>query len=187
MTEGRQVDLKRRVSSSWLNRFLHRWPSHSPRNHPPGQDCRRQQHKPGEKSSHHPQQRLHHINDWNQHNCPTSSYSFYFQTFSLFKKGMWTMIVHWQLLGCIIIIQQAPCFKLCLVLWKQQLRVLHHHQESQRSLTLMALCSEDLYTFLNSVLMSCRSSSDRVTMILVRVDSSVPQPWQQHTRAYTLL
>lgn len=147
MTEGRQVDLKRRVSSFWLNQSVvfstdghHTAPVITPQVKTAGDSNTNQE----KRVPHHPQQRLHQINDWNQHNCPTSSYSFYFQTFSLFKKGMWTMIVHWQLLGCIIIIQQAPCFKLCLVLWKQQLRVLHHHQENQRSLTLMALCSEDL-------------------------------------------
>lgn len=32
---------------------------------------------------------------------------------------------------CHRIIQQAPSFKLWLVLWKQQLRVLHHHQVNQ--------------------------------------------------------
>lgn len=49
--------------------------------------------------------------------------------------------------------------------------------EYQLVLTSMAECSERSYSFLNSFLMSSRSISERLTMILFRVDSSVPPPW----------
>lgn len=43
----------------------------------------------------------------------------------------------------------------------------------------MAEYKEEPNSFLYSVLMSCRSSSERLTMILVNVDSVVPAPWKK--------